>query len=115
MAARGAGELNWRMRFEAPVAGDDGGGGVTTGFAPRFTVSAGLFNAGGSETVQAARLEGRSLARCRIRFSRQAREISTDWRMVDARNGDIWNIREVDDITEPRAFILLAVEKGVAT
>lgn len=114
MATRGAGDLSRRMRFEAPIPGDDGGGGVQDGFAPRFTVSAGLFNAGGSEAVQAARLEGRGLARCRIRASRQAREIRTDWRMIDVRSGDIWNIREVDDVTEARAFILLAVEKGVA-
>jgi head-tail adaptor len=115
MATRGAGELSWRMRFEAPGRGDDGGGGVHDTFVPRFTVWACLFGAGGSEAVQAARLEGRALARCRIRASSQAAEITADWRMVDARAGDVWNIREVDAVTEARGFILLAVERGVAT
>lgn len=113
--ARGAGDLSWRLRFEAPAYSDDGGGGVHAGFAPRFTVWAELFNAGGSEAVQAARLEGRWLARCRIRSSTATRTISTEWRAVDARTSEVWNIREVDAISEARAFILLAIEKGVAT
>ncbi len=114
MATRGAGDLNWRLRFEAPTFSSDGGGGVHAGFAARFTCWAGMFNAGGSEAVQAARLEGRSLARLRIRASAAARAVTTDWRAVDTRTGAVWNIREVDDITEARGFILLAVEKGVA-
>lgn len=116
MATQGAGDLSWRLRFEAPAYGSDGGGGVHDGFVPRFTVWAELFNAGGSEAVMAARLEGRGLARCRIRVSSAARTITTDWRAVDARSGEVWNIREVDAISEvSRGFLLLALEKGVAT
>lgn len=113
--AKGAGDLSWRVRFEAPAYGDDGGGGVHDGFTPRFTVWAGMFGAGGSEAVMAARLSGRTLARVRIRLSTDTRAITTDWRMVDSRTGEVWNIREVDDVTEERAFRLLAVEKGEAS
>lgn len=113
--AAGAGDLSWRIRFERPVSGDDGGGGVHDGFEPAFTVWAGMFNAGGSEAVQAARLEGRNLVRVRIRASGQTREITTDWRLIDTRSGDVWNIREVDPISEARAFVLLRCEKGVAS
>jgi head-tail adaptor len=111
----GAGDLDWRMRFEEPTSGSDGGGGVIAGWAPRFTVWAGLFGAGGSEAVMAARLAGRALARVRIRDSRDARRITTDWRMVDARSNEVWNIREVDTISEAGRFILLSIEKGVAS
>jgi head-tail adaptor len=103
------------MRFEQPVGGSDGAGGIYTGWETRFTVWAELFNAGGSEAVMAARLEGKSLVRVRLRASSQSRLIGTDWRMIDARSGEIWNIREVDPVTEARAFVLLRCERGVAT
>ncbi|MBN9018727.1 MAG: phage head closure protein [Rhizobiales bacterium] len=111
----GAGDLNWRMRFESPQRGSDGAGGSYVGWQPEFTVWAELYNAGGSEAVMAARLEGRTLVRVRIRWSDQARRVGTDWRMIDARTGRIWNIREVDDVSEARHFVRLSCEAGVAT
>jgi head-tail adaptor len=111
----GAGQLFYRVGFDKKATGSDGAGGTTTDWEEQFTCRAAFFNAGGSEAVMAARLEGKTLMRVRVRSSAQAREITTDWRMTDKRSGDVWNIRDVDPVTEARAFILLRVEKGVAT
>lgn len=111
----GGGDLYSKVAFERQSSGSDGAGGTTSVWQEQFAVRASFFNAGGSEAVMAARLEGRTLARLRIRASSQTNLITTDWRMRDVRTGDIWNIREVDLITEARAWILLRCEKGVAT
>ncbi|PSJ64504.1 phage head completion protein [Kumtagia ephedrae] len=114
--APGAGRLDQRVTFEAPVApASDGGGGVVDGFAPQFTVWAGFFRPRGDEAVTAARLEGRHVVDVTVRSSSQSRQITTDWRMVDARRpADVFNIRFVDTASDP-AWVRLTAEKGVAT
>jgi head-tail adaptor len=111
----GGGDLYAKVSFEKLTTGSDGAGGTTTGWGEQFIVRAGYFNAGGSEAVMAARLEGRALMRVRVRASAQTRQITTDWRMRDERSDDVWNIREVDPVSEGRGWIVLRCEKGVAT
>lgn len=111
----GGGDLYSKVAFEKQTTGSDGAGGTTSTWQEQFAVRAGFFNAGGSEAVMAARLEGRTLARVRVRSSSETRQVTTDWRMRDARTGQIWNIREVDPITGARGWVILRVEQGVAT
>ena len=111
----GAGQLFYHVGFEKQGTAPDGYGGTTTAWTEQFTCRAAFFNAGGSEAVMAARLEGKTLMRVRVRASSQTRQITTDWRMTDKRTNVVWNIREVDPVTDGRAFILLRVEEGVAT
>lgn len=109
------GALRHRLRFEAPaLAAGDGGGGTVLGFAERFTVWAAMFKPRGDEEVLAARLEGKHAVDIVVRASDRARQIATDWRIVDVRNpGDVYAIRFVDTVSD-RFWIRLTAEKGVA-
>lgn len=109
-----AGRLNESFRFEkraAPVA--DGFGNFEGAWIAQFTVPARRQVLRGGETVMAARLSGTAPAVLTLRASNQARAIATDWRAVDARSGDVWNIRSITP-TENRMYLDLLVEKGVA-
>lgn len=68
----------------------------------------------GNEEVLAARLQGTHIQVITIRSSTASLQITTDWRVVDQRNGDTFNIRDVTHETD-RQFISLLCEKGIAT
>lgn len=108
-----AGRLQDKVSFDAPVAAPDGYGGVESGWAEQFACRAEFIYSRGSEGAEAARLEGRAAYKVRIRQSGAGRTITTGWRLRDARRGTVYNIREVDFITD-RAFIWLVAESGVA-
>jgi hypothetical protein len=108
------GSLKERVAFDLRLEVDDGYGNTAAGdFTPQFECAAEFRPRGGSEAVIAARLEGRNIFGVYIRSSVQARQITTDWRMRDARRGTVYAIRTVDVITD-RAFVYLTVESGVA-
>lgn len=109
-----AGDLNESVRFDVPTAVSDGYGNTTDGWTPAYTCRAQFIYASGGEAVQAARLEGRSVFKVRIRQCAAARALTQSHRLVDLRRGTVYNIREVDAITD-RAWIYLLVETGVAT
>ena len=108
-----AGLLNERFRFEKRVDQADGYGNFQGDWQAQFTVYGRRQDLRGGETVIAARLEGRQPAVITIYNSIQARTITTDWRAVDARNDDIWNIRSITRL-EDRGSIDLLCERGVA-
>lgn len=109
-----AGSLRERVAFDVRLPIDDGYGNTVSGFfEQQFECAAEFRPRGGSEAVVAARLEGRNVFGVYIRSSIQARQITTDWRMRDARRGEVYAIRAVDGITD-RAFVYLTVESGVA-
>lgn len=108
-----AGQLIEKVSFKSPAASNDGYGGTTDGWVDRFTDRAQFIYAGGGESLQAARLEGRSVMKVKIRSHTQSRMITQDWMMVDERRGAIYNIREIDAETD-RAWIYMLVERGVA-
>lgn len=105
--------LSEKVRFEIPAPFDDGYGNTTHGWTPEFSCRAQFIYARGGETVEAARLQGRSIFKVRIRQCSAAKAILSSWRMVDARRGTTYNIREVDQISD-RQWVYLLVESGVA-
>lgn len=109
-----AGELRERMSFQQRAVQSDGYGNSQGDFETEFTVRAGVTPRFGGETVLAARLAGRAVATIKVRISPDTRQVTTDWRMLDALNGDIWNIRSIVDSDE-RGYIEMLCEKGVAT
>jgi len=109
-----AGLLNERFRFEKRSSVVDGYGNFEGAWTSQFTVYGRRQDLRGGETVMAARLTGRAPAILTIYNSLQARTITTDWRAVDTRNGDIWNIRSITR-DEDRACLDLLCERGVAS
>lgn len=110
------GAMRDRVGFDAPTSTPDGYGGVETGWADEADAvecAAELIHMRGSESVDAARLAGRAVLKVRIGQSDAARAISTDWRMRDLRRGTIYNLRDVDSVTD-RHWIWIMAESGVA-
>ena len=109
-----AGSLNRRVAFDRRTEVDDGYGNTVSGdFTQQFECAAEFRPRGGSEAVVAARLEGRNVFGVYIRSSLQARQVTTDWRMRDVREGTVYAVRAVDSVTD-RAWVYLTVESGVA-
>ena len=110
-----AGEMRRRLRFEmrtGPV--DDGYGNTVAGaWTPQFTVSAAVKYMLGSESVLAARLEGRQPAVVTVRMSTNTKRITHEWRAVDVRSGAVFALKE-----PPRdpgdGFLEMLTESGVA-
>lgn len=98
---RRSGALRERLHCQMAATLDDGWGTPLPGageFATQFTVSAGMRPRTGGEGVDAARLGGRQPFVVTVRNSPQTRQITTAWRLVDARN-----IVRVFAITSPPA------------
>lgn len=112
-----AGELKERFRFERRRdTSPDGGDGLGTfegDWEPQFTVSAKLQFRRGGEDVLAARLAGTQPAILTIRVSRQAWEIRPDWRCVNDRTGEAFNIREEPTLNRDRDGLEMLIERGV--
>lgn len=68
----------------------------------------------GNEEILAARLQGTHIQVITVRSSTETRQITTDWRVVDKRTSEEFNIRDVTAETN-RQFISLLCEKGIAT
>ena len=62
----------------------------------------------------ARRLQGRHTQVITLRASSQTRQITAEWRLVDARDGTVFNVRDVTPETD-RTWISLLCERGVAT
>lgn len=86
--ARTAGRLRERIRLEARGLVDDGMGGSVPGdeFETRLTAAANYLPLHGSETVQAARLQGRQPYVITVRQSAVTRQVTEAWRIVDDRD-----------------------------
>ncbi|WP_323034110.1 head-tail adaptor protein [Pararhodobacter sp.] len=112
-----AGDLRFRLHFQSRGAGSDGFGTAVTGpFETRFTVSAGMVAKVGGESVMASRLAGTQPYVVTVRQSSQTRQVTTDWRMEDARQpGRIFNIRSIHDPDGRGAWLDMLVTEGVAT
>lgn len=86
---RRAGALRERVHCQFAAALDDGWGNPLPGageFATQFTVAAGMKPRTGGEEIDAARLGGRQPFVVTVRNSSQTRQITTAWRLVDARD-----------------------------
>lgn len=88
---RRAGALRERVHCQFAASLDDGWGNPLPGageFATQFTVSAGMKPRTGGEEVDAARLGGRQPYVVTVRNTSQTRQITTAWRLVDARDAN---------------------------
>lgn len=111
----GAGKLDRRVRFEKRTQVSDGRGNYVADWSCQFTVAANRKFLRGGESVLAARLASRQPVILTIRASCEAREIGNDWRAVDVRTGEIYNIREIPKESENRGYLEMLAESGVAT
>lgn len=88
---RRAGALRERVHCQFAASEDDGWGTPVPdagGFATQFTVAAGMRPRTGGEEVTAARLGGKQPYIVTVRNTSQTRQITTAWRLVDARNAN---------------------------
>lgn len=112
----GAGNLRERFTIRRRRQQDDGHGNTEGPWEDQFTVWAGILYNRGDEGVLAARLTARQPAIMTVRNSAQARGILPSDRAVDARTGEIYNIREKPRVSrDNRGFLEFLVEAGVAT
>ena len=121
-----AGDLTERFAFDSPTTAPDGFGGQEVGWSEEFQRRAQVIYSRGNESVEAARLAGRSIYKVKVRSDSGTRQITTDWRARDVRRGlpsgvtgdalpgTRYNIREADTITD-RAWVYLVVEGAVVT
>lgn len=107
-----AGQLA-HVAFDTPRYQPDGAGGEDRIWVEQFRARARISYARGSEAIEAARLQGRAVYKVRLRGSTESRAVTTDWAMRDLRGGAVFNIREVDGLTD-RRWVYLVVETGVA-
>lgn len=84
---RGAGDLRQRVRFERRSDADDGAGNTRGDWVDLdMARSCSLTPTRGGETIQAARMTGSASWDLWLRADRRLREVTTDDRVVDARD-----------------------------
>jgi SPP1 family predicted phage head-tail adaptor len=118
-----AGELRERVIFQSrtPAEDGDGAGNFEGAWQERFRCAARLTPLKGSETVIASRLAGNQPLIIKVRSSAQCREVTTDWRILNARLRDVkgdptaYNIRSFMNTDEKREYIDFLCDSGVAT
>jgi SPP1 family predicted phage head-tail adaptor len=110
----GASDLFYSVALEKRAEADDGYGNTVSNWVVQFQCRAAFHHLRGGESVMAGRLGGKHTQIITLRRSARTLEVATDWRVRDARNGDVFNIRDVTQETD-RRWISLLVEKGVAT
>lgn len=100
--------LREAVAFDRPTQNSGPGGITEDGWVEEYDCRAAFKYQRGSETVEAARLQGRAIYRVKIRQSVQARAITTDWRMRDLRRELTFDLVEVDAITDRRWIYIVA-------
>lgn len=103
--------LDKRVAFDDRQQVDDGHGNFTGAFVEVFTCWGAFTYLRETESVIAARLEGRQPLVVRVRATDQTEKVDHDWRM---RHGsDVYAVRSVIP-SEDRRWIDIMVERGVA-
>lgn len=110
----GPNNLYYRFTAQKRTAQEDGYGNTVSDFVEQFTISGAIKHRRGGEDVLASRLGGVHPLLIIVRSTELTRKITTDWRLIDARNNTEYAIRDVTPETD-RAFITLLCESGVAT
>lgn len=110
------GDLRERVTIQRNVAVPDWSGQPSApDWRDQFTIWAGIRFMRGGEAVIAARLTARQPAVLRIRNSAQARGILPSDRAVNARTGEIFNIREKPrEARDNRGFLEALIEVGAS-
>lgn len=107
-----AGKLREAVAFDAPSGIADGLGGTTVAWSEAHACRAAFVYGKGDEQLQAARLAGRQGWKVCVRACDATRAITTDYQMRDTRRSTVWNITDVDAVTD-RAYVWLRVEGPV--
>lgn len=110
-----AGKLTEHVAFEEPTPNPDGRGGTFEGWTRVFECRAGYTRLRGGEEVIASRLAGKQPTIIRVRSFANSREVKTDWRIVDTRTDEIFNIRSGPIISSDRLWLDFTADSGVAT
>lgn len=113
----GAGDLKYRVDCQKEVPGTDELGNPVPGaggWATLFSVRAAYLHLRGGEDIMAGRLQGRHTQVITVRSSSKTRQITADWRLTDARDGTVFNVRDVTPETD-RMWVSLLCERDVAT
>ena len=113
-------KLREKVALDVSVSVPDGYGGHKSVWQEAFQRRAQFIYSRGSEAVDAARLTGRSIFKVKIRSSAETAAITTDWCLRDLRRGDlekdlpgtVYEIREVDAVTDPRWVYLVIESEG---
>jgi head-tail adaptor len=106
-------KLQESVSFDRPSGTPDSFGGKSVAWTEAHACRAEFIYSRGSEAVDAARLQGRSIYKVKIRQCDAAQSVTTDFRMRDVRRGVEYQIREVDAVTD-RMWVYIVVESGVA-
>lgn len=104
-----AGPLTEAVAFDEPTGSTDAFGGQSIGWTEHHACRAQWVYGKGDEVLQAARNAGRKVYKVKVRSSVKTRAITEEYRMRDTRRSTVWNITEVDAITD-RAWVYLSVE-----
>lgn len=108
------GKFIHRLSFQKRVeTANDGLGNQLTEFQEQFQTRARKHYLRGSNAVLSAKLEGRQPVLVQVRKSCRTEEVTADWRAVDVRTKEIFNIRSIEP-EENRQEISFIVERGVA-
>lgn len=107
------GSMRERVAFDVPVHTPDGSGGQTRTWSEIETCGAEFRYERGREAVQSGGQTGTATFKVKIRSSQITRSIGTQHRMRDVRRSMVFNIREVDAISD-LIYVWLVCEKGVA-
>lgn len=102
-----------KIRIEAPTVVPDGRGGQVRTFVPRVTLHAEFRYERGREAAVPGGRSGTAVFRVKLRRFAETLEISTAEIIRDTASGEVFNIREIDDMTD-RQWVFLRVEGGVA-
>ncbi|KAB2680328.1 head-tail adaptor protein [Brucella pseudintermedia] len=112
---RSAGTLYYKVECQSREKIDDGMGNEISGpWTTIFSTRAAYRHLRGGETVIASRLQNKHPMIVTVRRSSQTLLINNEWRLVDGRNGQIFNVRDVTEELD-RQYISFLVERGVAT
>lgn len=109
--------LRWSVAFDYPVKNPDGYGGEEDGWSDvpnSYSCRAEMIYWRGFENQDAAQLVGKERYKVKIRSNATAKTITTLWRMRDLRNGEVYNIRQVDTETQV-GWVFLVIEHGTAS
>lgn len=111
---KGAGPLREVFAAESRQRIDDGAGNETSGpWVEQFRLEAGIEARRGGESIIAGRLQGTVTYILSTRYSGNAAQITTDWRLRDARSGQTYNV--LTAIPRPRRdYIDFDVQAGGA-
>lgn len=99
------------VKFQGPNPDAEGS---QDGWLPGFTTNAGYDRMRGGEEVQGRRLQGVQPTIVTVRNYPDTARVMTDWRIVDERTGEVFNIRS-RELTDDRSHWQFLTESGVAT